>query len=254
MVWTLPFILWMLQSYVRGIPRDLEEAAMVDGASRLYVLRTVIAPLLAPGIVVTALFAFITGVERVLPRARPAPDPGPDDAAAAAWRVRRDRGDRPARPARGERSARHAAEPPFVHCHPALADARPHVRGGQGLVHYQPKGGPSMKKLLGFSTALVLCVALAASAAQAGKSKQNVVNLNFATYVWQPTTVKAMNAIVDSWNKTHAGDSGAHRPGRRQLGARQAADELRRRHRGRHRPRRGRGHRRLHRSRATSRT
>ena len=59
-VWTLPFILWMLQSYVRGIPRDLEEAAMVDGASRLTVLRTVIAPLLAPGVVVTALFAFIT--------------------------------------------------------------------------------------------------------------------------------------------------------------------------------------------------
>jgi multiple sugar transport system permease protein len=59
-VWTLPFILWMLQSYVRGIPRDLEEAAMVDGASRFYVLRTVIAPLLAPGIVVTALFAFIS--------------------------------------------------------------------------------------------------------------------------------------------------------------------------------------------------
>jgi multiple sugar transport system permease protein len=59
-VWTLPFILWMLQSYVRGIPRDLEEAAMVDGAGRLTVLRTVIAPLLAPGVVVTALFAFIT--------------------------------------------------------------------------------------------------------------------------------------------------------------------------------------------------
>jgi multiple sugar transport system permease protein len=59
MVWALPFILIMLQSYVRGIPRDVEEAAMVDGASRLYVLRTVIAPLLAPGIVVTTLFAFI---------------------------------------------------------------------------------------------------------------------------------------------------------------------------------------------------
>ena len=59
-VWTLPFILWMLQSYVRGIPRELEEAAMVDGASRFHVLRTVIAPLLAPGIVVTALFAFIS--------------------------------------------------------------------------------------------------------------------------------------------------------------------------------------------------
>jgi len=59
-VLTLPFILWMLQSYVRTIPRDLEEAAMVDGATRLQVLRTVIAPLLAPGIVVTGLFAFIT--------------------------------------------------------------------------------------------------------------------------------------------------------------------------------------------------
>jgi multiple sugar transport system permease protein len=60
MVWTLPFILWMLQSYVRGIPRELEEAAMADGATRFQVLRSVIAPLLAPGIVVTALFAFIT--------------------------------------------------------------------------------------------------------------------------------------------------------------------------------------------------
>ena len=60
MVWTLPFVLWMLQSYVRGIPRDLEEAAMVDGAGRLFVLRTVILPLLAPGIVVTSLFAFVT--------------------------------------------------------------------------------------------------------------------------------------------------------------------------------------------------
>ncbi len=60
-----------------------------------------------------------------------------------------------------------------------------------------------MKKLLALSTALLLCTVLAASAATAGKSKQNVVNLNFATYVWQPTTVKAMGAIVDSWNKSH---------------------------------------------------
>jgi multiple sugar transport system permease protein len=59
-VWALPFILWMLQSYVRGIPRDLEEAATVDGASRFQVLIGIIAPLLLPGIVVTTLFAFIT--------------------------------------------------------------------------------------------------------------------------------------------------------------------------------------------------
>jgi multiple sugar transport system substrate-binding protein len=62
-----------------------------------------------------------------------------------------------------------------------------------------------MKKLLGLSTVTLLCAVLAASVAPAGKSKQNVVNLNFATYVWQPTTVKAMNGIVDAWNKTHAG-------------------------------------------------
>jgi multiple sugar transport system permease protein len=60
MVWALPFILWMLQSYVRGIPRDVEEAATADGATRLQILVGIIAPLLAPGIVVTFLFAFVT--------------------------------------------------------------------------------------------------------------------------------------------------------------------------------------------------
>ena len=59
-VWALPFILWMLQSYVRGIPRDLEEAATVDGASRRQILIGIVAPLLLPGIVVTTLFAFIS--------------------------------------------------------------------------------------------------------------------------------------------------------------------------------------------------
>jgi len=59
--WSLPFALWMLQGFVRGIPRELEEAASVDGATRLQVLRRVVAPLLAPGLVATALFAFISG-------------------------------------------------------------------------------------------------------------------------------------------------------------------------------------------------
>jgi multiple sugar transport system permease protein len=59
-VWALPFVLWMLQSYVRGIPRDVEEAAAVDGATRFQILVGIIAPLLAPGVVVSVLFAFIT--------------------------------------------------------------------------------------------------------------------------------------------------------------------------------------------------
>jgi multiple sugar transport system permease protein len=59
-VWSLPFTLWMLQSYIRGIPRDLEEAASVDGAGRLGVIMRVVVPLLAPGVVVTVMFAFIS--------------------------------------------------------------------------------------------------------------------------------------------------------------------------------------------------
>ena len=59
-VWALPFALWMLVGYVRAVPRELEEAAAVDGAGRVRILVSVTAPLLAPGIVATALFAFIT--------------------------------------------------------------------------------------------------------------------------------------------------------------------------------------------------
>ncbi|RJL22961.1 carbohydrate ABC transporter permease [Bailinhaonella thermotolerans] len=56
----LPFALWMLQGYVRAVPRELEEAAAVDGAGRLRALLSVVAPLLAPGVVATLLFAFIS--------------------------------------------------------------------------------------------------------------------------------------------------------------------------------------------------
>lgn len=59
-VWSLPFALWMLVGYVRAVPPELEEAAAMDGAGRLRTLVSVVAPLLAPGIVATALFAFIT--------------------------------------------------------------------------------------------------------------------------------------------------------------------------------------------------
>jgi multiple sugar transport system permease protein len=61
LVWSLPFTLWMLQTYVRAIPLELEEAASIDGAGRLRILRSIVLPLLAPGIVVAALFAFISG-------------------------------------------------------------------------------------------------------------------------------------------------------------------------------------------------
>lgn len=56
---TLPFALWMLQGYVSAIPRDLEEAGAMDGAGRARVLREIVFPLLMPGVVATAMFAFV---------------------------------------------------------------------------------------------------------------------------------------------------------------------------------------------------
>ena len=62
-----------------------------------------------------------------------------------------------------------------------------------------------MKRFLRVGAALLLCGVLAASVAQAAPKKKSVVNLTFATYVWQPPTVAAVQSIVDSWNKSHPG-------------------------------------------------
>jgi ABC-type glycerol-3-phosphate transport system permease component len=55
----LPFSVWMLRNYFLSIPRDLDDSAIVDGATRLQALRTVILPVAMPGIAATALFSFI---------------------------------------------------------------------------------------------------------------------------------------------------------------------------------------------------
>jgi ABC-type glycerol-3-phosphate transport system permease component len=57
----IPFCTWMLKGYFDGIPIDLEEAAMVDGASRLGAMRTILLPLAAPGLATAVLFAFLLG-------------------------------------------------------------------------------------------------------------------------------------------------------------------------------------------------
>lgn len=56
----IPFAVWMLTSYMNGIPREVDEAAMMDGATRLETIRLVILPLLMPGIVTTAIYIFVT--------------------------------------------------------------------------------------------------------------------------------------------------------------------------------------------------
>jgi trehalose/maltose transport system permease protein len=59
MIFTLPLTIWVLTSFMRALPRDLEEAAYIDGASPLQVFWKVLLPLVAPGLVATGLLAFI---------------------------------------------------------------------------------------------------------------------------------------------------------------------------------------------------
>ncbi len=55
----LPFVVWMMRGFFQEIPRELEEAARVDGDTRLGALRRVILPLVAPGLAATAVFCLI---------------------------------------------------------------------------------------------------------------------------------------------------------------------------------------------------
>jgi N,N'-diacetylchitobiose transport system permease protein len=60
MTFVLPFSVWMLRGFLLGIPKELEEAAMVDGSSRVGSFVRILLPLVAPGLVATSIFAFIT--------------------------------------------------------------------------------------------------------------------------------------------------------------------------------------------------
>jgi N,N'-diacetylchitobiose transport system permease protein len=55
----LPFTIWTLRGFLNGVPAELEEAAMVDGCSRMGAFRRVTLPLLGPGLAATGVFAFI---------------------------------------------------------------------------------------------------------------------------------------------------------------------------------------------------
>ena len=60
LTFVLPFCVWTLRGFLLGIPKDLEEAAMVDGSTRLGVFLKILLPLMGPGLVATSVFAFIT--------------------------------------------------------------------------------------------------------------------------------------------------------------------------------------------------
>ncbi|MCL4439368.1 MAG: carbohydrate ABC transporter permease [Firmicutes bacterium] len=63
---TLPFGIWMIKGFVDSVPVEIEEAAMVDGCNRLQAMRRVVFPLIIPGVVATAVFAFLDAWNNLL--------------------------------------------------------------------------------------------------------------------------------------------------------------------------------------------
>jgi len=66
LTFALPFSTWVMVTYLRGLPRELEEAGRVDGATTLTILLKIIVPLSLPAIVVSGIFAFLLGWNDVL--------------------------------------------------------------------------------------------------------------------------------------------------------------------------------------------
>ena len=58
LIFTVPFCTWMLRAYLTSIPPELEEAALVDGATRVQAMLLIILPLAAPGVAAATIFAF----------------------------------------------------------------------------------------------------------------------------------------------------------------------------------------------------
>lgn len=56
---TLPFCLWLMWAFFRGVPIEIEEAALVDGATRLQVFRQIVLPVALPGIIAASIFSLI---------------------------------------------------------------------------------------------------------------------------------------------------------------------------------------------------
>jgi len=66
LVFTLPFTIWFLTLYISNIPREMEDAGLVDGCTPFQVLLRIVVPMIAPGLVAAAAFAFMTSYNEFL--------------------------------------------------------------------------------------------------------------------------------------------------------------------------------------------
>lgn len=66
LTFALPFATWVMVTYIRGLPLELEEAGLLDGLTRVGVLRRIVLPLSAPGLIVAGIFSFLLGWNDVL--------------------------------------------------------------------------------------------------------------------------------------------------------------------------------------------
>jgi multiple sugar transport system permease protein len=65
-VYTLPYCIWMIYGFLKGVPITFEEAALIDGASRWYILGNIVLPLARTGIIATSIFAVIAAWDEFL--------------------------------------------------------------------------------------------------------------------------------------------------------------------------------------------
>ena len=133
----IPFSVWMMTSYINGIPKSLDEAAMTDGCSRLQAMRKVILPLCAPGIIATGIYIFITAWNEYLYALTLG---GPERAPDHRRRADHDRRISGAMGAADRRRyrRRHARHHP-VPDRPAPSGRRPDPRRRQGLSNFSFK-------------------------------------------------------------------------------------------------------------------
>ena len=133
MVWSLPFALWMLQGYVAAVPRELEEAASVDGASRVRTIVSIVMPLLRPGLIATAMFTFISAWNEFFFALVLLQDPELKTLPLVLARFVGRRRPGPVRPARGRVRAGHRPKPGVLRLPAAPVDLRPAERRSQRL-------------------------------------------------------------------------------------------------------------------------